>query len=391
MNIAIASWSGLFALLLASPWGAAAVEIRHYPGDSAIVLPMPGEGVPPALHSAILHNVALVNTGTAPVEVGTLTLTLLQADRVRGVVLVHADELAAAAQTWSQRQQAGILQAYDDIFQTSRFLDGVPLAGSASLPPGTALLLTRIPLVYQADADAVAVSARSVDGSELAARRIPLRVHASPNDYVFPLRGRWFIAAGPGLQSHHRWAIVQEFALDIVAFGDGTTTHAGDGRLARMYHAFGAPVLAAAAGTVVTAVDRFGDDDSLRRADETEAAFEQRAAGRQGELLALGMAGIIGNHVVIDHGNGEFGYYAHLRQGSVAVREGDRVTAGQTIGALGNSGNSTQPHLHFHVADSANPSAGRSLPVVFRNVRVWENQDAGSGILTTGHIVETTD
>lgn len=383
--------AGLLALLLVPVTGAAAVEIRHYPGDMAIVLPMPGEGVPAGINSAILHNVAILNTGPTRVELGSVTLTLALADQAVGAVYIRPDELAAAAQKWSRRQQAGVLEAYDAIFQTSRFLAGVTLAESAALPPGAGILLAQKPLVYQGAADAVIVTVQGMEGADLASRRISLRAHASPNTYRFPLRGRWFIGAGPGLQSHHRWGMVQEFALDVLALGDRTATHESDGSLARMYHAFGAPVYAAAAGTVVSAIDRLGDDESLRRPDETEEAFETRSAAMQGELLALGMAGIMGNHVIIDHGNGEYGYYAHLRKGSVAVREGDRITEGQAIGALGNSGNSTEPHLHFHIADSPDASAGRSLPVVFGNVRVFENLDAGSGILTTGHIIETTD
>lgn len=389
-NKRFAAIACLAAVSMSTDAFASTVEIRHYPGDAAIVLPMPGEGVPPGIHSAILHNIAIVNGGKKSTRIGSLTLTLKRGEETVGTVNIGAPELAAAARKWSGRQQAGMLEVYGAVFQTSRFLKGVTLSGSADLPPATGLLITSRPLVFQGAADTVVITALSGSGARLAEKSVGLRIHRSSNSYTFPLRGRWFVAAGPSLQSHHRWGMIQEFALDLATLGKDGRTHEQDGSRAANYHAFGAPVLAAAAGTVVAAVDRFGDDDSLRRRGESEEEFVKRAGTRQAELLQLGMAGIMGNHVVIDHGNGEFGYYAHLKQGSVAVSKGDKIKPGQKIGALGNSGNSTQPHLHFHIADGPDATFSRSLPVVFTNVAVFENGDGGSGILNTGHIVETT-
>ena len=73
---------------------------------------------------------------------------------------------------------------------------------------------------------------------------------------------------------------------------------------------------------------------------------------------------LTGNHVVLDLGGGRFAMYAHLRQGSVAVKAGDRVRRGDVLGRLGNSGNSTEPHLHFHVADGTSPVDASGLPFV---------------------------
>ena len=62
-----------------------------------------------------------------------------------------------------------------------------------------------------------------------------------------------------------------------------------------------------------------------------------------------------GNHVVLDLGGGRFAFYAHLQPGSLKVKVGDRVTRGQIIGLVGNSGNSTEPHLHFHISNGVSP------------------------------------
>ena len=79
--------------------------------------------------------------------------------------------------------------------------------------------------------------------------------------------------------------------------------------------------------------------------------------------MAQGVLGIIGNHVIIDHGNGEFSVYAHMKPGSVRVRAGDHVTQGQQLGEVGSSGNSTEPHLHFQVCNSADPLMCAGIPI----------------------------
>jgi murein DD-endopeptidase MepM/ murein hydrolase activator NlpD len=69
-----------------------------------------------------------------------------------------------------------------------------------------------------------------------------------------------------------------------------------------------------------------------------------------------------GNAIVLDLGAGTYAFYAHVRPGSVLVRPGDRVTKRQEIGRVGNSGNSSEPHLHFHLMDSPLPLTGYNLP-----------------------------
>ena len=72
-----------------------------------------------------------------------------------------------------------------------------------------------------------------------------------------------------------------------------------------------------------------------------------------------------GNHVVLDFGNGEFGFLAHMRSGSLKVKAGDKVEAGQEVGRCGNSGNTSEPHLHFHLQTTPNLAEGEGLPARF--------------------------
>ena len=81
------------------------------------------------------------------------------------------------------------------------------------------------------------------------------------------------------------------------------------------------------------------------------------------KVLTIQMAA--GNYVVVDIGEGRFAFYAHLQPGSLRVKVGDKVTTGQVLGLLGNSGNTDGPHLHFHVMDSPSPLVSNGLPYVF--------------------------
>jgi murein DD-endopeptidase MepM/ murein hydrolase activator NlpD len=78
-----------------------------------------------------------------------------------------------------------------------------------------------------------------------------------------------------------------------------------------------------------------------------------------------------GNVVIIDHGNNQFGYYAHLKPFTVTVKAGAKVKAGDVIGEVGNSGDSAEPHLHFHVMNNADPAMADGVPIVFEN---WKAQ-----------------
>jgi murein DD-endopeptidase MepM/ murein hydrolase activator NlpD len=99
------------------------------------------------------------------------------------------------------------------------------------------------------------------------------------------------------------------------------------------------------------------------------------AEGMVRELLGPGR--ILGNHVVLDLGDGVYAALAHLRRGSVRVRPGDRVAAGQQLAAWGNSGNSTEPHLHFQLMDHPSVLLAAGLPVAFDHFQVAGADQAG--------------
>ncbi|WP_159025202.1 M23 family metallopeptidase [Streptomyces sp. MUSC 125] len=144
---------------------------------------------------------------------------------------------------------------------------------------------------------------------------------------TFPLRGgNWFIAqgGGPGL-NHHAGFAEQRGALDVVEVGRWSGARNGLRKGNGSYRVYGRPLHAPCDGTVVSAVGHIDDQ----------------------EPGTIRYQPPYGNHVFIDTGT-EIVKLAHLRRGTVTVRVGDTVHAGQLLGEVGNSGNSTEPHLHIH-------------------------------------------
>ncbi|HYO83907.1 MAG TPA: M23 family metallopeptidase, partial [Bryobacteraceae bacterium] len=87
--------------------------------------------------------------------------------------------------------------------------------------------------------------------------------------------------------------------------------------------------------------------------------------GKQSMFVVKSIDDVEGNYVVLDVGDGRFVTYAHLIPGSLTVKRGDRVRAGQVLGKIGNSGNSSGPHLHFQVATGPGVLRGDGVPFVF--------------------------
>jgi murein DD-endopeptidase MepM/ murein hydrolase activator NlpD len=173
-----------------------------------------------------------------------------------------------------------------------------------------------------------------------------------------PLRGRFWIAAnGPSNDSAHRRALIptaghariaQRFAIDWVQPGDDGKTHSGDASKNASYHAYGKDALAVADGTVV----------------ETKDGIAENVPGPT-RAVPITLETIGGNHVVLDIGGGAFAFYAHLQPGSLKVKVGEHVKRGRVLGLVGNSGNSSEPHLHFHVMDSPSMLGSEGIPYAF--------------------------
>jgi murein DD-endopeptidase MepM/ murein hydrolase activator NlpD len=172
-----------------------------------------------------------------------------------------------------------------------------------------------------------------------------------------PLAGDdWVAGNACCVVSSHRGAVMgvggrlnasERYAIDWLRVDPATNppaTHRGDGTRNEDYFAYGAPLLAVADGTIVAVVS--DNKEATPQVVTPNQAFEE-----------LG-----GNYVIVDIGDGNFAFYAHMIPGSASVKVGDKVTLGQVIGRLGNSGNTTEAHLHFHVTRAPVPLSGDNVP-----------------------------
>lgn len=217
----------------------------------------------------------------------------------------------------------------------------------------------------------------------------------SPTDPVvlaLPFRGTWRVRNSPArrVPSHGTHLFATTYAIDFIAVRGGRTATTRDWRSllftepAERFFALGQPILAPAAGTVVSAHD--GEVDHVARRSQlalvpyalTQAALTQAARARGGA------GALAGNHLVLALDGGAHVVLAHLLAGSTRVRAGEPVVAGQELAACGNSGNSTQPHLHLQVMDSADPHTTHGLPVAFRDYRQWRRPGGPPVVVTRG-------
>jgi len=273
---------------------------------------------------------------------------------------------------------------HDDVVAVMLLVGDAPASPSPviEIPPGrTALLM--LDDVYEARVDVPDSVTHRMDatfgpvppGQVEFAERYPTSISqiggpvitssASPVIIGPPVAGDgWWNANGCCAPSAHRAGLlpvggringVERYAIDwiqidVTAPGlvDEATgypaTFAGDPTINGSYLAYGEPLLAVADATVVKVAD--GRDDAPPRTI----------------LPGLGLDELGGNYVVLDIGGGVHAFYGHLISGSAEVEVGDRVTKGQVIGVLGNSGNSSEAHLHFHLMRSVTPLAGNNVP-----------------------------
>jgi hypothetical protein len=184
----------------------------------------------------------------------------------------------------------------------------------------------------------------------------------------------WLVTNAPTNGSAHRRSVqvldeglftAQRYAIDLVrVLGEGTFD--GDPLDNAAYHAYGVEVLAVFDGTI----------------SEIRDGIPENVPGPDSRAVEITYDTLVGNYVVLDLGNGRSAVYAHLIPGSLRVAVGDEVSEGDVLGQVGNSGNSSEPHLHFHFCDSPTALACHGRPYGFRQfvqipIRVDETAETG--------------
>ena len=140
----------------------------------------------------------------------------------------------------------------------------------------------------------------------------------------------------------------QRFAIDWMLLGADVRLFRGDGKSVKDYVDYDATVIAVADGTVVDMLDELDD----------------QVPGSLPDIKTINLKNVDGNHIVLELGKGKYAFYAHLQRHSLKVALGEHVKRGQTLALLGNTGNTSAPHLHFHLMDRVSVLGSSGLPYV---------------------------
>ena len=254
-----------------------------------------------------------------------------------------------------------------------RFVDGngvrpsIAVLGERRIEAGKSLLLFNPfdTLAHEIDAARLRYQfdLSNADGSRTLQQAIEIKPRAYRNhaDYILPLGGRMLNYDGHDALGHHRRFDVHfapiaamgfkrnamRYSYDFVPVDASGAMRKGEFGDNSAWFGFGDPIRAIGDGVVV----------ALEKAQPDNRQFDQ-------SKLASDKMVLMGNHVVIDHGGGEFGVYAHAQQDSVVVKVGDQVKRGQTIAKIGASGSAFFPHLHFQLQTGPDLDA-EALPSYF--------------------------
>lgn len=186
-------------------------------------------------------------------------------------------------------------------------------------------------------------------------------------DLAYPFRGRWLVQNSPAdrVPSHGTTRFASAYAIDFVPVDErGRTARLSLASLLRpeppeRFPGFGRALTAPADGMVVAVHDSEPDHEAFRGIPSIRYALTQQ------QRAADGWTGLSGNRVIIEVRAGQLVVLCHLRRGSVRVRVGQSVAVGDAIGQCGNSGNSTEPHVHLQGMDSIDPHQATAIPISF--------------------------
>jgi murein DD-endopeptidase MepM/ murein hydrolase activator NlpD len=193
-------------------------------------------------------------------------------------------------------------------------------------------------------------------------------VRISPTlDLAYPFAGRWLTQNSPAnrVPSHGTTLFATAFAIDFVPVDEaGRTAPITLGSLlrpepAQRFPGFGRPVLAPVHGVVAAVHDTAPDHPAFRGLPSVGYALTQR------RRVAAGWVALAGNHVLIETRDGPVVAVCHLQRGSVEAQIGQSVRVGETLGRCGNSGNSTEPHVHVQALDRVDVRHARAVPISF--------------------------
>jgi len=165
-----------------------------------------------------------------------------------------------------------------------------------------------------------------------------------------PFEGRWYVVWGGDTEELNYHVVVksQKNAFDILMIDESNKTHKNDGAKNTDYYCFGKEIIAPCNGEIALAVDGIKDN----------------IPGQMNLTFPLG------NTVIIKTTNNEYLYFCHLKQFSIKVKQGQKIKRGELLGFCGNSGRSSEAHLHFHIQNIEKMESATGVKCYFEKIEV---------------------
>ncbi len=198
----------------------------------------------------------------------------------------------------------------------------------------------------------------------------------------FPLRGEWLAPSTPGkiIPSHGTDQLGQTYAFDFVQIDwskKGMTFYDASplrylilGVPLRKCFGWGKEIYAPCAGKIINAEDGVKERQTVHLVPDLAVVLKNAFTFNPAKT---GLNPVTGNHVIMECDNGAFALFAHMQNGSVAVKTGQIVARGQLLGRVGHSGNSTAPHLHFQLMDRVDPLTAKGIPCAFGEYEIFQD------------------
>lgn len=366
-----------------------APEIRVYPDDHVYVYEV---SLKDSLFDLMLHTIGITNTGSVSLRIEQVQVNMFYKEKICQQHIISEGMLLRDNRQLFKLQQSKLLEGYDFMFRTKDVLGGAEISSTALLEKNKGIILRKqyFQTSLVPDSLEIKVTAETAQKKKKISRKtIRVSSYQSPNQHYLPVSGSWYVAAAPAPNAHHRWGYMEEFAYDLIVIGDSNRTYRNDYTLPQNYYCYGQPVYATEDGEVAEALDGIADAEIYPK-ELSQDEYMKFIQERQGKLLErYGFPGLQGNHIIIKHTGNEYSFFAHLQTGSLLVKTGDKVKKGQIIARVGNSGNSTEPHLHFQMNESPDVFKSRGIPVRFKNINWSESLEPADAYLKNGDIVRS--
>lgn len=219
-------------------------------------------------------------------------------------------------------------------------------------------------------------------------------VYLAKTNFNLPLKDKLIVWDGHDFYSHHRrfpiglpeqqakgiTANSNRYAYDLVSIDEKGNMYQNDPYKKENWYIFGKPVYAPAGGKIIESLNNIPDNEF-----NGKTIIHPKLPGNTDPT---GM----GNHVIIDHGNGEFSILLHMEKGSIKVKTGEIVNSGQQIGNIGFSGDAIFPHLHYTVMGGLGELVSEGVPSYFNNYKLFRGNHftlIKKGHIDSGDIIES--